>query len=145
MIRRLNKNDLPLAKALIELWLKDDEVENPKLPPDKYLEKLLHKDDFYIFVAMEGDQVVGGLTAYEIPMFYREENEMFLFEIGVSREYRKQGIATALIKALKTTCLEKGIKIIFLGTSVDNEAALALYKATGGEIEIIPWVTYELK
>lgn len=145
MIKKLNKTDLLLAKSLITVWLKDDGIPNPKLPPDAYLDKLLNKADFYIFVAIEGDQVVGGLTAYEIPMFYRMENEMFLFEIGVSKSYRQKGIATALINALKETCREKDIKVIFLGTSQDNEAALQLYKSTEGEVQIIPWVTYNLK
>lgn len=77
-------------------------------------------------------------------MFKEEVREMFLYEIGVSENYRQRGIAGKLIGALKKTCVDTGIKIIFVGASFDNQPARQLYKTTGGEMEEIFWFTYNL-
>lgn len=143
-IKKLEKSDTTLAKQLIKGWYMDDGVPQVIYPKDKYLYKILNRPNFHAYVALIEEQVVGGLTAYELEMFDTEENEMFLFEIGVSQGYRTQGIARSLIKALKQTCREKRIRIIFVGTSLDNEAAKQLYTTTGGEVEVIPWYTYHL-
>ena len=144
-IKKLKNDDVDLAKQLIEEWHTDDGAKQVIYPREKYLTRMLTKKNFHAYTAIVGEQVVGGLTAYEIDMFDAEESEIFLFEIGVNKDYRQQGIAKALIEALKQTCHEKHIRIIFVGTSIDNEAAKQLYATTGGSLEVIPWYTYELK
>jgi aminoglycoside 3-N-acetyltransferase I len=144
IIKKLSPTDLSLAKQLIILWQTEDGDLNPIIPSDSYLDDLISKDSFHVFVAMKDKHIIGGLTAYELPMFKEEVKEMFLYEIGVDENYRQQGIATKLIDTLKKTCFEKDIKVIFVGTSIDNHAAKQLYKATGGEMEEIPWFTYNL-
>jgi len=144
-IKKLSANELDLAWPLIhQLHIEDQEV-NPALPAESYLRSLLSSATFHVFVALVNDQVVGGLTAYELPMFTKKVNEMFLYDIVVLESYRQQGIAYDLIAALKILCKEKNISIIFVGTSTDNEPAKKLYRATGGEMEEIPWFTYRLK
>ena len=91
-----------------------------------------------------GDAVVGGLTAYELPMFGKEVRELFLYEIGVTESHWRQGIARALIEALKQTCVERGVEVIFVGTEMDNEAAKQLYANTGGTLKVIAWYEYDL-
>lgn len=144
-IKKLSSNDLLLAQDLIKEWSLDEGIKNPKLPQKAYLNKLLTKDDFHIYVAIQDQKVVGGLTAYELPMFDTEINEIFLYEIGVSENYRRQGIAKALIQQLVEYCQQNNIEVIFLGTELENDAAKQLYLSTGGAMEIIPWFTYELK
>ena len=143
-IKKLSQSEISLAKELIILWEMEDGNLNPKIPNDNYLNDLLSKNSFHVFVALENNKVVGGLTAYELEMFPKEETEMFLYEIGVHENYRQKGIAAKLIEELKKICLEKNIKIIFVGTSTDNKPAQQLYTASGGEMEEIPWFTYNL-
>ena len=143
-IKKLNASDLELAKQLIYQWDTEDGILYPDMPGNHYLLKLLSKETFHVFVAMENNTVVGGLTAYELPMFKVQEHEMFLYEIGVNINYRQKGIASKLIEELKKICLHRNIRTIFVGTSADNEAAKQLYKSTGGEREMIPWFTYTL-
>ena len=144
IIKKVLPTDLQLAKQLITLWQTEDGYLNPLIPNDSYLHDLLSKDSFHFFVAMKDELVIGGLTAYELLMYKEEETEMFLYEIGVEENYRQKGIAIKLIESLKKTCVDKGIKIIFVGTSKDNQPAKQLYKTTGGEMEEIPWFTYNL-
>lgn len=143
-ILRLLPTDLGLAKDLIRLWQLDDGITDPEIPNDTYLKHLLSKDSFYLFVALKDSEVVGGLSAYELDMFYRTEKEIFLYEIGVDEGHRREGIARALIEALKEMCREAGIKEIFVGTEIENEAAKQLYVNTGGEMDVQPWFSYKV-
>lgn len=143
-IKKLSAKDISLAKELIILWKTEDGIENPQPPNDLYINTLLAKNSFHIYVALINKAVVGGLTAYELPMFPEEETEMFLYEIGVHQDHRKQGIAAKLIEALKKTWRERNIKIAFVGTTTNNKPAKQLYKSTGANQEKVAWFIYDL-
>ena len=140
--QRLLPTHLGYAKDLIRCWQRDDGVTDPILPDDSHLQEMLAKPDFHLFVALKEGEVVGGLSAYALDMLYRAEKEMFLYELGVDAAHRREGIARALIDALKAYCREQGIKEIFVGTEMDNEMAQQFYLATGGKMEVQPWFGY---
>jgi aminoglycoside 3-N-acetyltransferase I len=143
-IQKLSTADIALARQLIQLWNEQDHIADPPEPSDRYLTGLLSSEAFHVYAAVQEDRLIGGLTAYELPMFKEEIREMFLYEIGVHEKYQQKGIAKNLIQELKKACGQKGIKIIFVGSSMDNLAAQQLYAGTGGAREDIPWYTYEL-
>ncbi len=142
--QKLTADDRRLARQLLRAWWADEGIADPELLDDEHLDRLLANPFFHAYVALAESTVVGGLTAYELPLFDANANEMFLYEIGVAQAHRQQGVARRLIDALRQTCREKGINVIFVGTSMDNGAARSLYERTGGELEIIPWYTYDL-
>ena len=144
-IKRLQPTDIAQAKELIEAWQKDGFALKNPLPADDYLHRLIADGEFHVIVAMVNDKVVGGITAYELVMFDKEETEMFLYDIAVAKGHRNKSIAKELIAELKKICSEKGIKIMFVGTTPDNEAAKQLYLTTGAQREIISWFTYDLE
>lgn len=141
-IKLLQINDLSLLKQLLLLWLEEEEAPQP-LPTDEYLSQLLFKTSFCAIVAIDQNLVVGGLTAFEIPLYFEEGNEMFLYEIGVQANYRKKGVGKLLIQKLQEICTNKGIKTMYVGTEFDNLPAHKLYHRTGGKLEEIAWFTYE--
>lgn len=143
-IKELISSDLLLAKQLIQIWQVDDGIKKPSIPDDDYLNKLLSSEEFHVFVAMENNELAGGLTGYELKMFGRESSKMLLYEIGVHQKFRRKGIATRLIKEFKDYCSRKGINEIFVITDTANHAAQKLYEITGGEIELAPIFTYNL-
>jgi len=143
-INKLQSSDVTLAQQLIALWQRDDGIFDGKLPGNAYLSQLLSADSFHAYVALDGDTVVGGLTAYELPMFGKEVRELFLYEIGVTESHWRQGIARALIEALQQTYLERGVGVIFVGTEMDNDAAKQLYANTCGTLKVIARYEYEL-
>ena len=138
-------SEIAMVKSLILFFLYDDGIENPALPSDEYIAVMLARNDFHVIVALENNQVIGGLTAYEMKMFKRETTEMFLYEIGVVKSHRRKGIGKELIEFLKKICVEKGIVEIFVGTSKGNLAARNLYASSGGEAdELSVWFSYKL-
>ena len=106
-------------------------MANPLVPTNKYLHNLLSKDDFHVLVALQDDNLIGGLTAYELSMYKEEVNELFLYEIAVEPDYREIGVAKVLIAALKKLAVEKDIKEMYVGTSTDNLPAIKAYEKYG--------------
>lgn len=143
IIKKLEDHESGLAKQLIAQWHIDDNEEVPSLHTH-YIDNLLDSNHFHAFIAMDGETVVGGLTAYQLPMFYRSESEIFLYEIGVLQQHRKKGVAKALIEQLKQYCKDNSIKVMFVMTTMDNEPAKKLYENTGGELEVVPLYSYSI-
>lgn len=60
--------------------------------------------------------------------------EMFLYELGVDRSARGQGIGVALVQALAALAAERGCYGMWTGTEPDNVAALRTYERAGAVI-----------
>ena len=69
-IEKLKGNDINTFTQLIRLFEEVFEMKNFTVPNQKYLQQLLVKDDFLVFVAVAGNNVVGGLTAYILQQYY---------------------------------------------------------------------------
>ncbi len=143
-IKKLRSDDFKLAAALFSYFQEEDEVKHPTTASDVYVTNLLARNDIHVIVADVDSDVVGGLLAYELPMFKQETSEMYLFELGVKKTHRRKGVATALIDALKEICREKKIGVMFLEAWADNTPALKLYERTGGEGKETVEFTYSL-
>jgi ribosomal protein S18 acetylase RimI-like enzyme len=61
--------------------------------------------------------------------------EMFLYELSVADDARRQGVATALVRALADLARSRGCYGMWVGTEPDNVAALATYRRAGGADE----------
>ena len=61
--------------------------------------------------------------------------EMFIYELGVLPAARLQGIGSALVTALAEIARATGCYGMWVGTEVDNEAALATYRRAGADEE----------
>ncbi len=72
-----------------------------------------------------------------------KEPEIFVYELGVDDDWRRQGVATALLEALEEHAVDRGCRGLWTGTERDNVAALATYRGRGGVVEddsvIVTW------
>lgn len=57
---------------------------------------------------------------------------LYVQELGVNEEARRQGIARALIAALREAGRRRGCEVSWVLTEADNAAARATYAAAGG-------------
>ncbi|MCE8015511.1 AAC(3)-I family aminoglycoside N-acetyltransferase [Halomonas sp. MCCC 1A17488] len=135
-IKRLDSDDLGLMNALMEVFgqaFGDMKTYVGSRPSADYLSRLLARDEFIALVALRDGKVVAGLAAYELKKFEQERSEVYLYDLAVAAEYRRQGIATALIEALKDTAAARGAYVIFVqaDTGPEDEAAIALYSKLG--------------
>jgi ribosomal protein S18 acetylase RimI-like enzyme len=71
--------------------------------------------------------------------------EMFLYELAVAAESRREGVGSALVTALRDFARERGCYDMWVLTDADNSAALATYAASGaGQPSAHVMLTWEL-
>ena len=141
-IKRLTKEHLADFQALVNLFNTVFE-EASKIGSETHLLKLLGNESFIALAALAENEVMGGLTAYELPRYYSDSSEIFLYDLAVKPEYQRMGVGKRLIERLKNYCAEQGIKEFFVMAHVEDEHAIEFYHATGGKSENVVNFLYE--
>lgn len=83
-------------------------------------------------VARSGNRVLGWAWGYR-QIRPDGDTMLLLYELDVVDEERRKGIGTSLVEAFLELGQREGHRKMWVLTEVDNEAAIALYEATGGE------------
>ena len=142
VIHLLMPDDVALMEALSTTLgeaFNDRDTYTAKRPSPAYLRRLLASDSFIALAALKDDAVVGGLAAYELRKFEQERSEIYIYDLAVSAAHRREGIATALIEALKGVAARRGAYVIYVqaDTGVEDEPAIALYNKLGVREEVL--------
>ena len=106
-------------------------------PDAGYLRRLLGSDSFIALAALKGDEVVGGLAAYELRKFEQPRSEIYIYDLAVAAAHRRQGIATALIQELRTMAAARGAYVIFVQADPGDAPAIALYTKLGTREDVL--------
>jgi aminoglycoside 3-N-acetyltransferase I len=118
-----------------------DEVDTygAQRPGPEYMRRLLGSDHFIALAAVVDSVVVGGLAAYVFQKFEQERSEIYIYDLAVAEEWRRRGIASALIRELQRMAAERGAWVIYVqaDTGVEDEAAIALYTKLGAREEVL--------
>jgi aminoglycoside 3-N-acetyltransferase I len=101
------------------------------------LARLLGSDYFMALVALEGDEVVGGIAAYELRKFEQERSEIYIYDLAVAAAHRRRGIATALIEELKNIAAARGAYVVFVQADPGDTSAVALYTKLGKREDVL--------
>ncbi len=99
--------------------------------PSDYLRDLLASDSFFAIAALQDDRVIGGLAGYALKKFEQERTEFYIYDLAVVPAFRRRGIATALIEALRRNAAAAGAYVIFVQADVGDVPANALYDSLG--------------
>jgi ribosomal protein S18 acetylase RimI-like enzyme len=127
---KVSKSDTAVINDILQNHI-DDTDRRESAIPNTNLDKLLDDDRCYLLAAIADERVVGYTLAYRFPSLYAAESLAYLYDIEVSPEHRRKGVGRLLIETLILHLKEDGVKEMWLGTGVDNEAGHALYNATG--------------
>ena len=124
-VRRLGPGDEDVVRALAE--------HAPQVG--------LLADEATIFVAaFQGERPVGFAFGYELPRRHGAPSILFVYEIEVDADCRRQGIAGQLMSELEAIARARGVTQGFVLTEPDNGAANALYASRGGlRSEAVMW------
>src|SRR5215831_11925163 len=141
-LRHLTTDDVGAMEALSTMFgeaFNDVDTYTKHRPSATYLRRLLASDAFIALAAFKGGEVVGGIAAYELRKFEQERSEIYLYDLAVTAAHRREGIATALIEALKELAAERGAYVIFVqaDTGIEDAPAIALYSKLGTREEVL--------
>lgn len=132
--KQLTSSDARLLKDLLRVFgeaFEDVQTYQGAVPGDHYLEALLAKPHFIAVIARRGNDVIGGLAAYELDKFERDRREIYIYDLAVAEAHRRKGVATGLIAALKNVAKVRRVYVIYVQADRDDMPAIALYESLG--------------
>ncbi|HEY8564050.1 MAG TPA: AAC(3)-I family aminoglycoside N-acetyltransferase [Beijerinckiaceae bacterium] len=139
-VSRLGPADVSLLRALNGLFgsvFTEPETYGAAPPSEAYLRDLLAQDHVVVLVARAGGDVVAGLVAYELQKFERMRREIYIYDLAVAEEYRRRGIATALIAHLTGIARDRGAWVVYVQADHGDDPAIALYSKLGTREDVL--------
>ena len=125
------------ANALFAEVFDDPQSYAAQPPQDGYLRDLLADPRFIALVAVEGERIIGALAAYELRKFEQQRSEIYIYDWAVAADRRRQGVATALIDALRPIAIAAGAWVIYVQADLEDEPAVALYTKLGSREDVL--------
>jgi aminoglycoside 3-N-acetyltransferase I len=139
-ICQISSKDLALMEELLAVFgeaFGEVDTYSSSRPSDVYLKRLLSKDYFIVIAALKNGAVVAGLAAYELQKFEQERSEIYIYDLAVAAEHRREGIATALILELKKIAVSRAAYVIFVQADIGDDPAIALYTKLGVREDVL--------
>ena len=125
--RRLGAHESDLAVETLRLLKAPDGYPTPA---PEYLKRFLFRPDNVLVVATIDGVPVGFLLAYLLDRADRDQQMMFLYEIGVAESHRRRGIGTRMITELRAICWAQNVMKMWVPTGRSHVAATRRYAST---------------
>lgn len=139
-ISQLTAGDVRKMHGLLTMFgraFEDEKAYDSNRPNDAYIEKLLSSPSFIALAAVKNDEVVGGLAAYELTKFEQPRSEIYIYDLAVAEEHRREGIATSLILELKKIAAARGAYVIYVQADLGDDPAIELYTKLGVREDVL--------
>jgi aminoglycoside 3-N-acetyltransferase I len=143
-LQRLSKTDTAAFREMVLLFKDVFEMKSTAKLSDAYIKKLLAKPEFIALAVFDGTKIVGALTAYEMPQYYGEYAEVYIYDMAVHTSHQRKGIGKKLIASLKGYCRANGIKTMFVEAHADDKHAVKFYLSTKGKAERVVHFNYNI-
>jgi aminoglycoside 3-N-acetyltransferase I len=128
-IKKLDKNEISDFRKLIEIF--NIVFENEfQLPPNEYLIRQLANPDFIVFVVKINDKVVGGLTVYVLHGYYSVKPMAYIYDVGISPDFQRQGLGKSLIAEVCKFCKDNGFEESYVEAESEDTQAVDFYRST---------------
>jgi len=139
-IIELNSTNLKEFRGLMALFseaFEDPHNYSRNIASDSYVQALLQKEHMIFLTALKAEKVIGGLVAYVLDKFEQERSEVYIYDLAVASEFRRQGVATQLIVELQRLSKERGAYTLFVQADYEDAPAIKLYESLGVKEEVL--------
>ena len=139
-VHRLTANNTELFYSMLRLFGREfceEDTYGANQPDLKYVEKFLLTQTNVALVAVEKEEVVGALVAYELPKFEQVRSEFYIYDLAVDSNYRQQGIATSLINETRRIAKQQGGWVVMIQADYGDTPAINLYSKLGTREEVL--------
>lgn len=137
---QLTPSDTELAHRLLDVFsqaFEDPDTYDRARPGPAYLQRLLGSETFIALAAVQGDEVVGGLAAYELHKIEQARSEVYIYDLAVRASHRRIGVATALIRHLQALARQRGAWVVYVQADYGDDPAVALYTKLGTREDVM--------
>jgi aminoglycoside 3-N-acetyltransferase I len=141
-VKRLVRGDAAAASVMFEMMAGVFGEDSEPLS-EGYLEDLLDREGFWAIAAFVGPDIVAGLTAHTLPMTRSPTSEVFIYDLAVRQDNRRQGVASRLVLELRATAALEGIHEIFVPADNEDAHALDFYRALGATASPVTFFTFK--
>ena len=107
-------------------------IEHPEL--QVYIKNFGTRDSDICFVAEVDGKIIGACWSRIMNDYGHIDDETPSLALSVLKNFRRKGIATALMKKILETSAEKNFKQVSLSVQKENSAAVKLYRKLNFEI-----------
>lgn len=126
--RKYKKGDISAIRDILE----NDLGYNCELDSLKNrVDEMMKRGNYQIFVACDGDKVVGYIGCVNYLAFELENEGMKIIALAVSKEYRRKGIGTQLLKTAEQWAKDNNIEVVLLNSGLPREDAHTFYESQG--------------
>ena len=131
LIRRLETEDLPaLARLYVQFWSE----QSCLLRMQETFARLRDDPDYFFLVAEEDDEIAGSLLGIVCEELYGECRPFMVIEdVIVDREFRQQGIGSALMQEIEACAGSRNCNYIIFVSERERTDALPFYRSLGYE------------
>ena len=129
-IRRLQEDDYVLLASAVQSLIPEVERDGG-VASQAHLRRALANTACYFIVCLIDSAPAGYLSAFRFPAIDEDCSQVYLYDIVVDEKHRRKGIGSRMIEELKRHCKMDGADHIWLGTSLENEAAQKTFEKTG--------------
>ena len=139
-VRKLGPGDARLLEGMSAAFAEafnEPDTYLGAMPSRRYLEDLIAKPHIIAIVALAGQDVVGGLFAYELEKFEQQRREIYIYDLAVHAKHRRRGVATRLIAELQQIASRRGAYVIFVQADPGDTAAIRLYESLGEREDVL--------
>ena len=141
-VRRVTTGDAALWQAAVRAVVPPEDREHRLATLDD-LASAVSDETCYLYVATIAKLPVGIVTGYRFPDVECGGHIVYLYDIVVANTHRRQGIGVQLVNKLVEDCETDGVRLIWAGTDVANNAARRTFESTEAELEGESYVEYE--
>ncbi len=129
-IKILTSDDTNCFIELINIFKEVFKMDDFEMPNSNYLRNLLNKPDFKVLVTQHNDRVIGGLTVYVLHSYFSARPIAYIYDVGVTTNYQRQGVGRKMISHLIKYCEENGFEDAYVEAENDDIEAVNFYKTT---------------
>ena len=142
VVRRLGPADVPLARETFRLMAGVFAEGGGELT-SAYVAVLLERADFWAMAAVKDARPIGGITAHVLPMTRSETRELFIYDLAVDPAHQRRGVGRLLVETLCREAAAAGAPVAFVPADVEDDHALAFYRALGGDAAPVTIFSFE--
>lgn len=142
---RDNRTGLQQTRELNQLYaaaFAEEEMYTGNKPSEEYLLKQLAKESILVCTATFEDRVIGGATAYVMDKLEQETCEIYVYDLAVDQEFRRQKAAARLLEFVVSEAKSLDASAVFIQAEKEDTPAVALYESLGKREEAYHYDIY---